>query len=315
MKLLLKFSLIFILVAGVGLALAGYLSWGVLQTNARQQVLHQAELMMETAIASRAYTTNQIRAHLKDDAFYPQGVPAYTATTILGMLRTNNPRYRNYTYREATINPTNPRNRAEDWELEKVNVFRNGSEQKHTVANFADCRGLCATADGRAFMVGVRPPIDVDTGETLFLARPIQVDATCLRCHGTVDQAPRAMVNYYKATYGTVGGFGWKAGEVIGALIVSVPVKVPTAMAWDAFVKLMLSLVAVLAVTLVVLDLALVMTVIRPVTRLAGMADEISKGNLDIPELPVKGSDEVSVLASAFNRMRRSLTKAMKMLE
>ena len=43
-------------------------------------------------------------------------------------------------------------------------------------------------------------------------------------------------------------------------------------------------------------------------------ADEISKGNLDIPELPVQGRDEIAVLADAFNRMHRSLAKAMKML-
>jgi protein-histidine pros-kinase len=34
-----------------------------------------------------------------------------------------------------------------------------------------------------------------------------------------------------------------------------------------------------------------------------------------VPELPVKGKDEISVLADSFNRMRRSFERAMKMLE
>jgi len=36
---------------------------------------------------------------------------------------------------------------------------------------------------------------------------------------------------------------------------------------------------------------------------------------MDVPELPVKGRDEVSILAASFNRMHRSLAAAMKMLE
>ena len=72
---------------------------------------------------------------------------------------------------------------------------------------------------------------------------------------------------------------------------------------------------AVFVVTLLVLNLALSMTVARPVARLSNMADEISKGNLEIAELPVKGKDEISVLASSFNRMRLSLVKAMRMLD
>ncbi len=46
-----------------------------------------------------------------------------------------------------------------------------------------------------------------------------------------------------------------------------------------------------------------------------GTADEISKRNLNVPELPVKGSDEISQLARSFNRMYVSLVKAIQMLE
>jgi nitrate/nitrite-specific signal transduction histidine kinase len=55
--------------------------------------------------------------------------------------------------------------------------------------------------------------------------------------------------------------------------------------------------------------------VIRPVRRFSVMADEISKGNLDLPELPASGKDEIATLARSFNRMYRSLAKAMKMLD
>jgi hypothetical protein len=64
MKLLAKFSLIFLVVFGLGLALAGGLSFSMLQKNARRQVEDHAKIMMETALAMRRYTTEQIKPAL-----------------------------------------------------------------------------------------------------------------------------------------------------------------------------------------------------------------------------------------------------------
>jgi len=115
--------------------------------------------------------------------------------------------------------------------------------------------------------------------------------------------------------YGSANGFGWKPNEVVAAQIVSVPMALPVGIANRAFRTLMLYLGLVGLGTLVVLDLALVSIVIRPVTRLSRAADEISKGNLDVPELPVQGKDEIAGLASSFNRMHVSLKKAIHLLE
>jgi protein-histidine pros-kinase len=52
----------------------------------------------------------------------------------------------------------------------------------------------------------------------------------------------------------------------------------------------------------------------RPVARLSDMADKISLGEVDVAELPVRGNDEIARLARSFNRMRRSLGTAMRML-
>jgi protein-histidine pros-kinase len=34
-----------------------------------------------------------------------------------------------------------------------------------------------------------------------------------------------------------------------------------------------------------------------------------------VPEFPSRGKDEISVLGTSFNRMRRSLQKALKLIE
>jgi HAMP domain-containing protein len=287
MKLQVKFSLIFLLGFGIGLGLAGYVCFGFLQKSARDQVASQARLMMESSLATRIYTTEQIKPMVdrNDPVFHPQTVPAYAATEHFNYFRKANP---DYTYKEATLNPTNPRDRAMDWEADVVNIFRNDP----TKQNFSGER-------------------DTPKGRALYIARPIKAVPPCLECHSIPRAAPASMLKIY----GRTNGFGWQPDEIIGAQIVSVPMALPVAMANKSFRQLMTSLIAVGFCVLLVLNLMLYLFVIRPVGRFAVAADEISKGNLEIPELPAEGRDEIATLARSFNRMHRSLVKAMRMLD
>jgi HAMP domain-containing protein len=285
MKLVAKFSLVFAIVFGIGFAAAAYLAHGFLQKNATDEVIQNAQLMMETALSMRSYTTKQISPLLSGEAFHPQSVPAYAATESFNYLRV---KYPEYSYKEATLNPTNPRDRAADWEADVIRVFRDNP--------------------GKTSFVGSRPTI---AGTSWYLAQPIVVKESCLTCHSTAAEAPPAMV----AIYGGNNGFGWKLGEIVGAQIVSVPASLPVRMADSAFRNLLANMCLVALVTLIAVDLALVVIVVRPVSRLSRMADRISKGELDAPELPVHGKDEIAVLAGSFDRMRISMAKAIKMLE
>jgi len=89
----------------------------------------------------------------------------------------------------------------------------------------------------------------------------------------------------------------------------------PSRRSGQAAEQLLLSLVLVGVATLVLMNVLLYVTVVRPVSIFAVQADDISKGQLDVPELPVRGRDEIATLAAAFNRMHRSVTAAMQMLE
>lgn len=115
--------------------------------------------------------------------------------------------------------------------------------------------------------------------------------------------------------YGSNNGFGWKLNEVIGAQIVSVPMALPIQNANRAFYTFMGSLAAVFAVLFVILNVMLSMLIIRPIASMSVAADKISVGQLDIPELSETGGDEVSLLAKSFNRMRRSLEKAISLID
>jgi len=187
------------------------------------------------------------------------------------------------------LNPTNPRDKPVDWEADIISQFRTDPQRK-------DISGARETP----------------TGTALYLARPIRItDPGCLRCHTTPDLAPPSMVKLY----GTANGFGWKQGETVGAQIVSVPMAVSLAKADRAFRTFMASLVLVFVAAFLALNLALSVLIIRPIIRMARSADQLSTGALEVPEFAVKVRDEIASLATSFNRCRRSLEKAMLLLE
>jgi len=290
-KLLLKFNLIFVLVFGAGLAVSGYVANEFLQRGARAQVVHQVRLMMQTALAARTYTTSQIKPLLEtlqahQISFLPQTVPAFAATESFGYLQGE---YPDYSYKEATLNPTNLRDRALDWEADVINTFRNHKDLKEVVSER-----------------------DTPTGRMMFLARPISAAPPCLACHDVPRIAPAAMIRHY----GKDHGFGWKVNEVVGAQIVTVPMAVSLKLAHEGFQDFMVSVGGVFLITLALLNAVLFLAVIRPIRQLSAAADRISLGQVeDCPELPVNGRDEVSMLAASFNRLRRSLVTALGMIE
>jgi HAMP domain-containing protein len=289
MGLRLKFNLVLLVVFLVGLGVTAFISHRLLVQNAREEVARNAGLMMEAALAIRGYTVAQVKPHLELQlmrVFLPQSVPAYAATETLNELRK---KHAEYFYKEATLNPTNPRNRATDWEADVVNQFRNQANLKE--------------------MVGER---ETPTGRALYIARPIQItNPACLTCHSVPANAPASMIKLY----GTANGFGWKLNETIGAQVVSVPMSLPLRNAEKAFYAFMGSLVVVFVVVFVALNVMLSALIIRPIRRMSHAADEVSTGNFEISELPEAGKDEIALLGRAFNRMRRSLQKAMQMIE
>jgi protein-histidine pros-kinase len=74
-------------------------------------------------------------------------------------------------------------------------------------------------------------------------------------------------------------------------------------------------LAAIFAVTLLLLNLLLHFVIIRPIRRISALAMEVSTGRSDVPEFAEKGRDEIASLGASFNRMRRSLASAMRMLD
>jgi protein-histidine pros-kinase len=288
MSLLIRINLALGAVFIVAALFAGHACRTILEANAQREVFADAGLMLDSALAIRAYTANEILPLLTEriqEEFPPQSVPFYAATQNFLRLRERHPEY---TYKEATLNPMNPRDHAADWEADIIQRFRNDAHAQE--------------------VIGER---DTPMGKSLYLARPIRNEAECSSCHSTPSAAPRTLI----ARYGSNNGFGWQPGEIVGAQVVSVPFASAIANADRAFRAFMTSLVTVFAAVFLVVNAVLYYMVVRPVRQIARVADRLSLGDMSAEDFPRGGAGEIASVARSFNRMRKSLEKALRLLE
>jgi protein-histidine pros-kinase len=274
-------------VAVVGAGLFVLAAGPLVNAVAREEVLQSSRIMMESAAGARKYTSEQIAPILKPaiaKKFYPQSVSAYAAKRNFDVIHSKFP---DYMYREAALNPTNPQDRATDWEADIINDFRSHPEKDEVSL-------VRSTA----------------TGPMLELARPLVNKPACMECHNTAATAPASMI----ALYGDQNGFGWKPGEIIGAQIVSVPMEASAVRASHIRSLFLIPFLAFLALLFISVNVLLSFVVVRPIERIAKTAEAISLGDIKTPEYHYGGSDQIGRLSASFNRMHRSLIEAFKML-
>ena len=290
MKLLLKFNLILLVIFGAGGLLISQLAYSFLIGNARREVLNEAQLMMASANSVRDYTADDLSPLLQQNPrhrirFLPETIPFFGATTTFNNLRRD---YPDYTYKEAALNPTNPEDRASDWESDIIHELRDHPGQVQAIGDRS-----------------------TPTGPALYIAKPIKAAEECLECHSLPSAAPPAML----AAYGSANGFGWKKDEIVGAQIISVPLSVPVSIADRASHRLLLFLFLITLLAILALDAGVYWFVIRPLRIVSDTADRVSRGEKNVPPVQINGKDEIASVASSFNRMQLSLAKALKMFE
>ncbi len=286
-----KFNVFLAIVFIIGSIVSGSLLFNVLEHNAEVEVSNKAELIVQTMNSVRDYTSGNIAPLLNprletDQAFIPETVPAFSATEVFQRLRKND-NYRSFFYKEATLNPTNLRDKVDSFENTLVERFRNEASTKE-LSGFRDLSG----------------------GKIFYIAHPLQIKKdTCLRCHSTPDRAPKSQIN----TYGSDNGFGWKLGEIVAAQVISVPAEEVFNKAQDSFKLIMAILVGLFAAILLTVNYLLRRAVIRPIRKMSRTAESVSLGQMD-SEFEHKSQDEIGVLAAAFNRMKSSLQISMNLL-
>ncbi|MEM1367998.1 MAG: DUF3365 domain-containing protein [Cyanobacteria bacterium P01_H01_bin.15] len=261
----------------------------LLKHNAELEVVAQAELMMSTMNSIRAYTSDQVKPELVDrlDAtFLPETIPAYSVREVFETLRQQEV-YSGYTYKEAVLNPTNPRDAADAFEQDLIKAFQTSRKDE---------------------VYGVRSS---GSGDFFYIARPIQVTKeSCLECHGSPKDAPASML----ALYGDQRGFNWPLNETLGTQLVSMPVSAINKRAQTEFFWMMALFVGIFTAAIWAVNYWIRRSIVRPVKRVSKVAEAVSTGDLEA-NFTWKSSDEIGNLVSSFSRLKTSLAIAMKRLE
>ncbi len=290
-KLSKKFNILLLTVFLATVIFSGIAFSALLNQNTEQQVTQRATLLMQTMLSVRQYTLTQVNPELAprletETEFLPQTVPGYSAREVFEDLR-KNPEYAEFFYKEATLDPTNLRDRADKFETVLVEQFQNNSQLKE--------------------LTGYRP---TPAGNLFFIARPIAIaKQSCLRCHSTPEAAPKSQLT----TYGRTNGFGWKLNQIVGAQIISIPASDVIDNTRKDFFLLMGIVTSALAIVMLLINFLLMQTIIRPLNQIAKVANDVSMGNMDA-DFEQISSDEIGKLAIAFNRMKTSLVMAMDLL-
>ncbi len=284
----LKLNLVLLAVAVIGVGLFALISGPFLTEQARQEVLVRSRIMTAAGIGIRQYTSQEVAPllnHPKADKFDPQAIGAYAAVKSFAVVHNDFP---DYNLSVASLNPFNPANRAKDWQADIINELRDNPAKTEVIT--------------------VR---ETPTGRVLTLSRPIIAAQSCLSCHDSPDVAPLAML----AAYGKQNGFGFKLNEVMAIQIVSVPMTVPLENGRKTLYLFMALLAVVFALIILLTNLLMSFSIIRPILRMSQVAGDVSMGKTNVEEYVKGGSDEVASLSVSLNRMKRSVDEAIKLLD
>jgi HAMP domain-containing protein len=277
------------LIFAIGMIISGIFITFIVNQKAQQEVSAKATMLMETMDSVRDYTSENIApklSNLNSKEFLPEVVPAFSAHAVFENLR-KNPQYQEFIYREAALNPTNINDKADLFEAEIIEQFRQDYKLKEKTG-----------------FLSSTPRIN---NNVFYIARPLAVNQrSCLECHSTPSRAPKKMVD----KYGKQNGFNWRFNEIIGAQIVFIPAEKVLSNAQQLFMPIALVTLIIFGVAVAILHRWLQQKIIQPITKIAYMMESISMGYVD-QKLDSERQDEIGILSRSINRMVISLQMAI----
>ncbi|MCQ9154986.1 c-type heme family protein [Acidomonas methanolica] len=278
---------IYTVVAAV--AIVAYLIlWTLLAHAERTERVASAEFIAREMVANADVTDSYIRKEVSpllthigggNLVFIPQSAGFYAVETEGRLIGQSLPGYR---LRRVVLDSTGPADTPDAWERDAIMRLRG--------------------AGGGASFSEVRPGVGVS-----YVAPVRMREGACATCYPSLDSAPMGV----RDAFGAAHGFGRHPGEIVGATIATVPLPPPTP--FFASLRFLAALV-VLALALI-LCLLVELFVLRPLSRIAVVAERISMGAEGVEEFDTRRPGELGALAMSFNRLRRSMESAMALVD
>ncbi|MBO3462831.1 DUF3365 domain-containing protein [Aetokthonos hydrillicola Thurmond2011] len=182
----------------------------------------------------RKYNSDRITPLLKtqsEQKFLKESIPEFATNQVFDIFASvYKDNYRDYLYRSAMINPTNPSHKATPGEVKIIETLKN-----------QDQRGGQNVEQGY---------VNISGKNYFYTSRPIKItNKACLSCHSTLEKAPQSLQLLYKqGKYVANQGFGWELNTVIGAKVVYIPTTQVHKIAQRDFILFLGVFIAILAV-------------------------------------------------------------------
>lgn len=206
-----QFSLLLILIYIISLPVISTITYFVLRQNAISHAYQASRLYIAAIDAVKQYVEEELRPVLNRELphkFILEGMSrSYAAGSTARRILQGFP---DYIFKNASLNPINLKNNADEFEIGIINDFR-------TKKDIKEWKGFISK-EGNDYYVIARA------------GSPVK--ESCLDCHGDPATAPKEVTK----KYGTTSGYYRKTGEVIDALIIYIPIQAPLANARQAVV-------------------------------------------------------------------------------
>jgi len=267
----------------------------------REQALVQAEskamASLDRNLATHTYFTRQLKPIVMEltkpirswDYFDPAWMSStYAVREMDKYFKEFNEE--DYYYKECAINARSPENEADEYERAFIEELNKDPE----LTDISEIRAI----DGKPYFVTLR------RGEVM--------EASCLQCHSTPENAPGNLVE----VYGPERSFGRHEGEVVSAISIRVPLETAYAHA-DQLSWTLSGLFLLFLVGLFIIQFFFSLQwLFKPLEALRTKALEIST-NRDLvgEEIPLPFGKELAEMTRAFNAMSVSLRRERDSLE
>lgn len=282
-----RFVLIMGLLGALALGGIGVASYQFSVKSAMVEAKTKGDIIFSYILASDKFFTENQRPLLlelvEQDRFYPELMSSFNITREI--YENFSKKLPGYIFKQASLSPLQPSNKADKDEIAIINAFDKNQglpKQEGYMKKGAE--------------------------EYYYMATPVKVADSCLRCHGDPQDAPKDLVD----AYGTESGYNWKSGEINSAFIVYIPVKQAMIAAMKNIVILFGIGAGCLLIALFGVWTFLNRSVVTPIVQLSNRTVDISLGKNIEEGIEFKSKDEVGSLAQAIERLRISIVKMMR---
>jgi PAS domain S-box-containing protein len=276
MRITTKLTLIISLLMITLFLALGWNSYRHDQIMIRQHTVDKARTIARQIIETREYLSNSTKISEIQQNY--NLTPQVAASRIARELTENTPYY----VRQVSLRYRNPLNKPDQYELEELKKLAGGEyRESHRV-------------------------VETNGQKSLRYMLPMKAEASCLACHGSFESAPEFVRKRFPKGHPS---YDYKAGQIIGAISVSVPMReLYNAIQGNLFQE-MLYAGLIMIILVIVTGWSINHFILAPVTSVAeGISTATTSGDF-ASRIATSRTDEVGRLVTSFNELMAELER------